>query len=196
MTHPSYADVLAALAERDRARRTAVALEQELAQVTRERDVARAELDRLRGNVGVLAEVTRGLPAMLDDLLTDEERAAAALPLAGTADREVADAPRCPVRPAEAGAVMTARPVTLPDGDPRHGANGYVGYGCRCQTCTEADRLRHQLMRLRHKANPLPASDPRHGSLSGYVTYACRCDACTEANRAYQRARRARRAAS
>ena len=61
MTHPAY--VLAALAERDRARATAVALEQELAEVTRERDEALAELARLRGNVGVLAEVTGGLSA-------------------------------------------------------------------------------------------------------------------------------------
>ena len=61
MTHPAY--VLAALAERDRARATAVALEQELAEVTRQRDEARAELDRLRGNVGVLAEVTGALGA-------------------------------------------------------------------------------------------------------------------------------------
>ena len=106
MTHPAY--VLAALAERDRARATAVTLEQELAEVTRERDAALAELDRLRGNVNVLAEVTKGLPATLDDLLTDEERAdlqagldsiaatrrraaveAAGLPMAGSADREV-----------------------------------------------------------------------------------------------------------
>ena len=109
MTHPAY--VLAALAERDRARATAVALEQELAEVTRERDAALAELDRLRGNVGVLAEVTRGLPATLDDLLSPQERAdlhaglgdiaatrrraaaeAAGLPLAGTADHEVTGA--------------------------------------------------------------------------------------------------------
>ena len=61
MTHPAY--VLAALAERDRARATAVTLEQELAEVTRERDAALAELDRLRGNVGVLAEVTGALGA-------------------------------------------------------------------------------------------------------------------------------------
>ena len=49
------------MAERDRARATAVALEQELAEVTRERDEALAELARLRGNVQVLSVVTTGL---------------------------------------------------------------------------------------------------------------------------------------
>jgi len=31
----------------------------------------------------------------------------------------------------------------LPDGDPRHGANGYTNYGCRCDVCREGQRVKH-----------------------------------------------------
>jgi hypothetical protein len=38
----------------------------------------------------------------------------------------------------------------LPEGDPRHGLNGYTNLGCRCDICREAQRLKHWDYMERH----------------------------------------------
>lgn len=39
--------------------------------------------------------------------------------------------------------------TTLPDGDRRHGVNGYSNYGCRCAACTLAWRRKDRAARAR-----------------------------------------------
>jgi hypothetical protein len=47
--------------------------------------------------------------------------------------------------------------TTLPDGDPRHGRNGYTNLGCRCPVCTEAQRVAHRAYMYAH-----PEQEWRH----------------------------------
>jgi len=43
---------------------------------------------------------------------------------------------------------MTPRP--LPEGDRRHGHNGYTNYGCRCDVCREGNRIKQNEYMARH----------------------------------------------
>jgi len=35
--------------------------------------------------------------------------------------------------------------MNLPEGDPRHGTNGYANLGCRCTICTDANTARQHI---------------------------------------------------
>lgn len=82
----------------------------------------------------------------------------------------------------------------LPGGDPRHGLNGYVNFGCRCVECRAANAARTAYGR-RARGNLL-VDDPRHGTTNAYNNFSCRCDACRSAWATYQREYYARRDAS
>jgi hypothetical protein len=62
-----------------------------------------------------------------------------------------------------------------------HGASAYAAGLCRCDECTEANRVRHELGRADRKAKGLPDDDPRHGTVNGYSNWSCRCDECRAA---------------
>lgn len=86
---------------------------------------------------------------------------------------------------------MSDRPVVLttPAGNPvRHGGSGsaYANYGCRCEPCTEANRVRVARRRAERSAD---APGVVHGSRSTYLNWGCRCESCTQANSVYQRSR-------
>lgn len=74
--------------------------------------------------------------------------------------------------------------IYLPDGDPRHGRNGYTNYGCRCDTCRLAVRANHAEWAARAAAAP---PDRVHGTYNGYTNYRCRCDDCRRANTEHSR---------
>lgn len=68
-----------------------------------------------------------------------------------------------------------------------HGERMCYINGCRCDKCTEANRLEH----LKRLKSPTPS----HGE-SGYRNYGCRCDICkaghSESEREYRKRRKAR----
>lgn len=69
-----------------------------------------------------------------------------------------------------------------PAGNPvTHGGSGtaYANYGCRCNPCTQANRVRTQRRRLER----LPDEAPRgsHGTVSTYNNWNCRCGDCLRA---------------
>ena len=66
----------------------------------------------------------------------------------------------------------------------KHGFSGYTNHRCRCDICTEGNRLHHAQLRL------VGREPPEHGTPNGYNNYSCRCDPCTEAQSEYTRARR------
>jgi hypothetical protein len=56
----------------------------------------------------------------------------------------------------------------------------YLLYGCRCESCTEANR--------KHKRRTMErgvVDTEKCGTYNQYSNYGCRCDRCKEANRAY-----------
>jgi hypothetical protein len=56
---------------------------------------------------------------------------------------------------------------------------------CRCEECTEANRIY-----LRDRKANIPAIPPTvHGSENGYVQFRCRCEACKIASAAARRDR-------
>lgn len=71
----------------------------------------------------------------------------------------------------------------LPEGDPRHGTNGYYNLGCRCDVCRAANTAHLREYRARIKGTLSPG-DPRHGTSNGYFNYGCRCRPCTDASTA------------
>lgn len=77
---------------------------------------------------------------------------------------------------------------TLPLGDPRHGANGYSNYYCRCEICVSG-------VREQKASSKLAPNDPRHGTANGYNNHYCRCQPCREAHRINWMERKERRLA-
>lgn len=72
---------------------------------------------------------------------------------------------------------------TLTPGDPRHGTpNGYVNYGCRCESCKAAASVAQKRIKAALRSRPIPSYV--HGTVNGYKTYKCKCDACRAAHRA------------
>lgn len=74
------------------------------------------------------------------------------------------------------------RPIT-------HGGSG-AGYvrGCRCEECTEANRVR--CLRRREERLALILANPElatHGKYTTYVNWGCRCDPCREAHRKHMK---------
>ena len=61
-----------------------------------------------------------------------------------------------------------------------HGGDGtaYSNYGCRCDECTEANRVRTARRRNERRAEAKDPDDPRHGMYSFYANHGCRCDKC------------------
>lgn len=59
---------------------------------------------------------------------------------------------------------------------PEHGTTTmYSKHGCKCETCTEAHRVRHAAWR--EQAAQLPFDQIPHGA-NGYSNYRCRCEVC------------------
>jgi hypothetical protein len=84
--------------------------------------------------------------------------------------------------------------------DVRHGVTGYRTYGCRCETCTDANRDRqwHDTLRRRERLEA-GTGEPAVHNASAYTNWGCRCQVCTEAHAAMcadQARRRAERAAA
>lgn len=74
----------------------------------------------------------------------------------------------------------------------RHGLVGsYVTYGCRCEECTEANRVRQKRLR-KNRAGTLAPDDPRHGRYTTYSNWSCRCAECSRAWSAYNKEKRPR----
>lgn len=76
-----------------------------------------------------------------------------------------------------------------------HGGSGsgYANYGCRCEPCTTAHRLRVRRRREERKAKGVPEG-VQHG-VSAYINWCCRCPVCTEEHSRACRERRQRRLA-
>jgi hypothetical protein len=62
----------------------------------------------------------------------------------------------------------------------KHGRNGYIRHGCRCDTC-EYEQKKY---RLEYKKKCFDSKNFKHGRV-GYVFHKCRCDVCREAWRVY-----------
>lgn len=62
-----------------------------------------------------------------------------------------------------------------------------------CEACRLASRRAAYDRRARYRQQPLPADDPRHGTLAGYNVRGCRCQPCTAAMSHSARQRRAHR---
>jgi hypothetical protein len=62
-----------------------------------------------------------------------------------------------------------------------HGGKGsaYSNYGCRCDECTEANRVRAERRRAERKGEGPPRD--AHGSRSTYSNWSCRCGKCRSA---------------
>ena len=59
---------------------------------------------------------------------------------------------------------------------PRHGtATEYGHFGCRCDECIEANRIRCGQVKASMRER---VEDAPHGTQSGYWNWECRCDAC------------------
>lgn len=80
----------------------------------------------------------------------------------------------------------------LPEGDPRHGSNGYTNLGCKCDICRAANVQNTKRGRERRRKTIDP-NDPRHGDENFYFNYRCSCDLCKAAHAAAARERRAAR---
>lgn len=76
--------------------------------------------------------------------------------------------------------------MNLPEGDPRHGHNGYTNYQCRCILCREGQRLYQQDYRKRRRNSPEFARVV-HGQPDTYCNWSCRCVECIEAWRLSKR---------
>lgn len=73
--------------------------------------------------------------------------------------------------------------------DIEHGLSGYINGYCRCDVCTEANRLRHKEYREQRRAlrvlvdgqliAPLPSES--HGKPATYSNHSCRCRECVRA---------------
>lgn len=82
-----------------------------------------------------------------------------------------------------------------------HGKEPTYRHGCRCQACTEANRLGGLARRRKRGVRPAEqyrdelraAASLRHGIRARYVK-GCRCDACTAAEAAYRAEYRRRKA--
>jgi len=63
----------------------------------------------------------------------------------------------------------------------KHGGSGaaYANYGCRCDECTEANRVR--IVR-RRSSRKLSEFKGEHGKESTYTNWTCRCKSCSEAH--------------
>lgn len=67
----------------------------------------------------------------------------------------------------------------------KHGGAGtaYSHYGCRCEECKEANRIRVAKRKKQRYLETKDPNDPRHGSSSFYSNHGCRCEKCSEAAR-------------
>lgn len=71
---------------------------------------------------------------------------------------------------------------------PRCGTRySYIGLGCRCVLCTDA-QAKYQRQWVKRHASDDPTSIP-HGTVNGYNNYGCRCADCTEAKSVENRRR-------
>jgi len=71
--------------------------------------------------------------------------------------------------------------VVLPEGDRRHGTNGYTNLYCRCEVCKKAHREYVAKRRAERHAITVTRGLPagvRHGP-STYGNWGCRCEICT-----------------
>lgn len=73
-----------------------------------------------------------------------------------------------------------ARGYLAPD-DPRHGQNGYINFGCRCDTCRRGNTEGCKKARYKRWKKGLPEGDPRHGRLTSYPNWGCTCEKCLNA---------------
>jgi hypothetical protein len=58
-----------------------------------------------------------------------------------------------------------------------HGTPSAYNKGCRCDTCSEANRE----YRKQARAKMLASGNTPHGTVSGYRNWGCRCDLCKTA---------------
>ena len=79
-------------------------------------------------------------------------------------------------------------PLDLPG---THGSAGYNA-GCRCETCSEAQRRRMKRNREARRQRGLPEGDPRHGTVNGYTNWFCKCPPCAAAGSTANALRRPR----
>ncbi len=63
-----------------------------------------------------------------------------------------------------------------------HGGSGtaYSNYGCRCEPCTEANKVRVDRRRLERINEEIPESVV-HGRPGTYSNWSCRCEPCKTA---------------
>jgi hypothetical protein len=74
-----------------------------------------------------------------------------------------------------------------------HGkSSGYTNGGCRCDACSEAQRVYYAAWRAAKR----PQDATEHGYEQTYNDYKCRCDACRAAATAARRRRRRMRGAA
>lgn len=76
----------------------------------------------------------------------------------------------------------------------KHGTQGgYTNRGCRCDLCTEANRLAGERQRRRNGARPMGEylADVTHHGWSRYKKGGCRCAICKAAAAAQKRRQRA-----
>lgn len=73
--------------------------------------------------------------------------------------------------------------------DFKHGPFGYTNHACRCDICTEGNRVRNKSNREsrynnreQHKDGYMYNPYANHGTTTGYQSYGCRCPACTKAS--------------
>ena len=68
-----------------------------------------------------------------------------------------------------------------------HGSTGYSNYGCRCDVCVEAWRLRcnasDAAARKRAEERRISGEEPPEHGVRGFAYYGCRCEVCTSAHR-------------
>ena len=62
----------------------------------------------------------------------------------------------------------------------KHGRTAYAHSGCRCETCTGAQRA--YMAAFVAALSQRPRDQVPHGTAGGYANWGCRCEQCTAAN--------------
>jgi hypothetical protein len=71
----------------------------------------------------------------------------------------------------------------------KHGRSAYVGRGCRCDICRDANKDYQARLRQRLRER-VTGDESWHGTVGGYTNHGCRCEPCSRAQRDTVRARR------